>query len=465
MKRLAFVVVFLAAGVGAAVWWLAHDNGDTVSFRTAGVERGYLIATVSASGVVQAEEVVDVGSQVAGRIVNFGADAQQPAGFIDYNSQVEENTVLARIDPALYAADRDLAQAALDQAEAQTAQALAQVEQADADVEFAVADLERLKALVVQNEREYERVHRLRASGGAVSDSDVVLAKGSFDAAKAAQKSGDARIKQAMSLKKGAEKNVARCLKAEVGARATLKKAQTNLDYCTIRSPVKGVIIDRRVNVGQTVVASLNAPSLFLIAKDLKRLQVWASVNEADIAQVHLGQAVQFTVDARPGEIFQGNVGQIRLNASMTQNVVTYTVVINTDNSSLKLKPYLTANATFEVARRKDVLKVPSAALRWQPRRDQVDPEHADEASQLLRRRGKQGEESREGVLWVEASKGHVRPVKVKVGLSDGTSTEVDTDELQAEDRVVIGVAAAKQSDDNPFVPKQYGSNGKSKSQ
>ena len=150
-------------------------------------------------------------------------------------------------------------------------------------------------------------------------------------------------------------------------AEATLKRALQNLSYCTIISPVKGVIIDRRVNIGQTVVASLNAPSLFLLAKDLKRLQVWVSVNEADIGHIKPGQAVTFTVDAFPGEVFSGEVGKVRLNATMTQNVVTYTVEIITDNSNGKLLPYLTANVTFIVGERKNVLLVPNAALRWTP--------------------------------------------------------------------------------------------------
>ena len=148
--------------------------------------------------------------------------------------------------------------------------------------------------------------------------------------------------------------------------------ARTNLGYTTIKSPVRGVIIDRRVNIGQTVVASLNAPSLFLIAKDLRRMQVWASVNEADIGHIRLDMPVRFTVDAYAGETFHGKVTQIRMNATMTQNVVTYTVVVTTDNSNGKLLPYLTANVQFEMDQRSDVLLVPNAALRWKPQASQM---------------------------------------------------------------------------------------------
>ena len=142
-------------------------------------------------------------------------------------------------------------------------------------------------------------------------------------------------------------------------AKANLETAQTNVNYCTITSPVKGVIVDRRVNMGQTVVSSLSAPSLFLIARDLTRMQLWASVNEADIGQIHPGQPVQFTVDAFANTTFRGEVSQIRLNANMTQNVVTYTVVVTTDNTSGRLLPYMTANVKFEVAKRNKVLLVP----------------------------------------------------------------------------------------------------------
>ena len=158
-------------------------------------------------------------------------------------------------------------------------------------------------------------------------------------------------------------------------ARADLEEATVNLGYTTIRSPVKGIVLDRRINIGQIVVASLNAPSLFLIAKDLSRLEIWSSVNETDIGSIHEGQTVHFTVSSLPHDTFEGKVSQIRLNASMTQNVVTYTVVIAVDNSSGRLLPYLTARLQFEVETRKGVLLVPNAALRWQPLVQDIVPE------------------------------------------------------------------------------------------
>ncbi len=204
-------------------------------------------------------------------------------------------------------------------------------------------------------------------------------------------------------------------------AEATLQRALQNLDYCTIKSPVKGVIIDRRVNIGQTVVSSLNAPSLFLLAKDLNRLQVWVSVNEADIGRIKPGQPVTFTVDAQPGDVFPGKVGKIRLNATMTQNVVTYTVEVDTDNSGGKLFPYLTANVNFIVGERKNVLLVPNAALRWTPQLSQVvaefrgSPKKAQgpEAPAQVKPAAKAGkEEQARGVVYVPQGT-LVRPVYV----------------------------------------------------
>ena len=158
-------------------------------------------------------------------------------------------------------------------------------------------------------------------------------------------------------------------------AEATLKQATINLGYCDIKSPVKGTIVNRRVNVGQTVVSSLSASSLFLLAQDLSRIQVWASVNEANIGRIRSGVKVHFTVNAYPNDVFHGEVSQVRLNATMTQNVVTYTVVVTTENKDRRLLPYMTANLQFEIERHENVLKVPNAALRWKPRPKRIAPD------------------------------------------------------------------------------------------
>jgi HlyD family secretion protein len=247
-------------------------------------------------------------------------------------------------------------------------------------------------------------------------------------------------------------------------ARANQEEANVNLGYTTIRSPVKGVIVDRRVNIGQTVVASLNAPSLFLIARDLSRMQIWASVNESDVGSIRPGQKVRFTVSAFPNETFRGIVHQTRLNASMSQGVVTYTVVVEVDNRGGRLLPYLTARLQFEVEERKDVLLVPNAALRWMPSVSQVAPVYRTDFSQALRQRAAAGAERTKpsgdrsqpvkGMVWVKDDL-FVRPVSLTVGLTDGLITEVTGGDIAEGTEVVLGLAQV--SDDagaSPFLPK-----------
>jgi HlyD family secretion protein len=224
------------------------------------------------------------------------------------------------------------------------------------------------------------------------------------------------------------------------------------------------------VNIGQTVVSSLNAPSLFLIAKDLTRMQVWVAVNEADIGKIHPGLPVSFTVDAFPGDTFRGEVGKVRLNASMTQNVVTYTVEIVTDNSTGRLLPYLTANVQFQLDRRSNVLMVPNAALRWKPSAEQVAPEFREAFAKLSARGGKPESgsappsKSPEGAapgttraaLWVPEGD-YVKPLRVRSGISDGMNTEVQGEGLTEGMNVVTGVETQAGNPDvatNPFTPK-----------
>ncbi len=430
LKRVAFASIFLAALALMGFWTFGPASKPSALFRSIPVKRGDLVATIGATGTVEPEEVIDVGAQVAGRILSFGKDlAGKP---IDYGSAVGEGTILAQIDDALYSAD--------------VAQTKAQLDQARAGVLRAEADLGQLQAKLFQAERDWKRAQKLGPSD-ALSQSDFDGAQSANDIAKANLAVGKAALAQATNAVSQAE--------------ATLRKAQQNLDYCTIKSPVKGVIIDRRVNIGQTVVASLNAPSLFLLAKDLKRMQVWVAVNEADIGKIHPGQPVTFTLDAYPGETFRGEVGKVRLNATMTQNVVTYTVEVITDNSSGKLLPYLTANVKFLLDSRNGVLLVPNAALRWIPLPELVASEYRDTAS-----KGRKGssasaesgrQESGRGVVWVQEGS-FVRPVPVEVGLSDGTASEVQSDQLMEEMKVVVGQEVKEdtrsQTAASPFTPQ-----------
>jgi len=421
-------VVVLGIAALAAAWYLRRGDAQTVSYRTDQVTRGDLLVSIRATGTVEPEEVVDVGAQVAGQILSFGKAADGKT--VDYGSLVEAGTVLAKIDDSLYAAEE--------------AQAQAQVQSASASLQRAEADLEQLKAKLHQAERDWQRAQKLGPS--------EALAQASYDAYRSAFETATANVAVGRAAILQAKASLAQ-------AEAVLRRAQRNLGYCTIKSPVKGVIVDRRVNIGQTVVASLNAPSLFLIAKDLTRMQVWVAVNEADIGKIRPGLPVTFTVDAFPGETFRGEVGKVRLNASMTQNVVTYTVEIVTDNSNGRLLPYLTANVQFELDRRTNVLMVPNAALRWRPSAEQVAPEFRETFEKLAARK-KMSEGSGAGtgraVLW--ASQGaHVKPIRVRPGLSDGTYTEVQGDGLAEGLNVVSGIQTQTNNQDvatNPFTPK-----------
>lgn len=433
----ALVLLCVVGGTGAAYWH--RDSVAASTYKTAAVERGDLLVSISATGTIEPEEVVDVGAQVAGQILAFGKDVDGKP--VDYRSFVEEGTVLARIDESLCAAE--------------VTQAEAQVLAAEGGLKRAEADLLQAKAKLRQAERDWNRAEQLGSSRA--------LAAADYDTFK--------------SAREVAEANVAVCEASLVQAKGSLAQAQgvldrahRNLGYCTIKSPVKGVIIDRRVNIGQTVVASLNAPSLFLIAKDLTRMQVWVAVNEADIGRLHPDQPVTFTVDAFPGETFKGSVNKIRLNASMTQNVVTYTVEIRTDNPGGRLLPYLTANVRFELNRRKHVLMVPNAALSWTPKTEQVDPGARKVAAETAARVSEQQaaaastsqpaseQDARNGVGLVWVANGlFVRPIVVHVGLTDDVMTEIEGEGITEGLAVVTGEeeqTSGGSDTTNPFMPK-----------
>jgi len=398
--------------VGAAFYYATHrtTGGTVMLLRTVSLQRGDLLSTVNATGTLEPEEVVNVGAQVAGLIVKFGEDPNSPSKHVDYCSVVEQDTVLAWIDPTFH-------EAALEQAEA--------------TLQSSEANLQQLEARLRRAENEWKRMEALRPSN-TISESEYDSAKVEYEVARANLEVGKAAIRQ---------------------NKAMVNTARINLGYCTIKSPVRGTIIERRVNIGQTVVASLNAPSLFLIAKDLSRMEVWTSVNEADIGRIRLNMPAWFTVDAHDGEIFRGVVTQIRMNAQMTQNVVTYTVVVTTDNSSGLLLPYLTANVHFEVEKRPQVLLVPNVALRWLPDVSQLDPS----VNKAVLDESPAREEGK-GRIWIEAG-GRVKPLEVLVGASDGTVTEISGDALQEGLSVVVGEddgTADKKEEEtsNPFLPK-----------
>jgi HlyD family secretion protein len=426
-----FAFVLVAVGAGAAFYYNNYSPAAAApTFKTVEIKKGDLVSTIGATGTVEPEEVVDVGAQVMGLILDFGQDPHDPKKVVDYGTTVEKGTVLAHIDPTPYQASAAQAEAALERSK---------------------ADLLQLEAKLAQAEQDWKRAESLRPLK-AIADTDYDAAKANFKIATASVAVGKAAVRQ---------------------SEASLQVANTNLGYTTIKSPVRGVIVDRRVNIGQTVVSALNAPSLFLIAKDLRRMQIWASVNEADIGRIRVDMPVQFTVDAYPGRQFHGSVSQIRLNASSSQNVVTYTVVVTTENPDGKLLPYLTSNVQFEVDKRTDVLMVPNAALRWKPPASPGSKTDKDEAKDDKGwkggKEGKSGKWGRSrdataeihdrGKLWVPGDAGSVQAVDVEIGLTDGIMTQVLGSGVKEGMEVVVGSregagAAGDESFRNPFLPK-----------
>ena len=478
LKRgLVLIVAVLLVGVAGA-WLMRRGNGGDTTFRTAPVTRGDVVVTIGSTGTVEPEEVVDVGAQVAGQIASFGKDVDGKQ--VDHGSRVKADALLAQIDDSLYRSDVDVAQA--------------QVTAAKAGVQRAEADLQQARAKLYQAERDWQRAQKLGPSDA--------LAEFSYDAYKATYQGAVAAVSVA-------DASIAQANGSVAQAEAQLFRAKRNLGYTTIKSPIDGVIIERRVNIGQTVVASLNAPSLFLLAKDLTHMQVWVSVNEADIGRIHPGQTVTFTVDTFPGRKFKGAVRKVRPKAEMTQNVVTYLVEVATDNMDGTLWPYLTANVQFEVARKEAVLTVPNSALRYTPDESRIAPEAREEWASASkkqgegqevgggtgggergqRRRGNRADrgdaaggptsrpagaaaadatsrpsrepEYRRGTVWVTAGE-FLRPIAVRAGATDGITTEVQGDGLTEGLEVVTGEEtadsrAAAAGSTNPFGPPQWG--------
>jgi HlyD family secretion protein len=406
-KVLSVLVVVLLGGLLGFHYW--HAGAERPKFRTLPVVRGDLLIGATATGTVEPVEIIDVGAQIAGIVTSFGPDRDRPGKTVDYRSRVEEGDVLAKLDDLPYKAALDNARATL---------------------KLQVADLQQALAKEKQADREFRRAERLR---GTNSEADYENAESQHDMSAANRAMSEARVEQ---------------------AQIALRQAEINLSYTTIHSPVNGLVIDRRVNVGQTVVVGLNAPSLFLLAKDLSHMVVWSAVNEADIGDIRIGQTATFKVDAYRERTFTGKVFQIRLNASLQSSVVIYGVVVDVENPDQKLLPYMTAKLQFEVARRSEVVLVPNQALRWRPTWEQVSPSAragltrpaAANVRSAEENKGDEDEDNEPKVdlgspaVWMLADDGLVRPVAVKSGLTDGLVTELPAAEVPLGSAVVINV-------------------------
>jgi HlyD family secretion protein len=344
-KKYVIAIVILIVLVLAGVFLfspLTGTKGSNQKFRTLKVERGEISSIVTATGTINPVVTVLVGSQISGRIKSL---------YADFNSLVKEGQVIAQIDPAIFDAQ-------VEQGKANVLSAQANLLNAQANLENAKANLTKAEVAVLDAKRTLDRNQPL-VEKKVIAQSVFDTAQTNYDSAVAQRESSKAQVESAKSQVESARAQVEQ-------SKAALKLAETNLGYTTIRSPVNGTVISRNVDVGQTVAASLQAPTLFTIAKDLTQMQVDTNFSEADIGHIENGQEATFSVDAYPERTFRGRVSEVR-NAPITvQNVVTYDVVIQVNNRDLKLKPGMTANITIVVAHREGVLKIPNAALRFQ---------------------------------------------------------------------------------------------------
>ncbi len=439
-----------AAGLAGAVilgaW--ALQGQDEMQFRTAPVERGTVAYSVSATGTPNAVVTVQVGSQVSGNIL---------ALYADFNTKVKKGQVVARIDPQIFQARVNQAKAVLNAAQAAIVNAQAQIEKNIADVASAQAGVATARANVVKAESavndakpkldrrdELVREGVMSKEDGETAQATYDQAVAALDAAKAQQTAAQASVTAAQAEVRVAQTQLSSAQADVKQDQAALEQAQADLDHTYIQAPVDGVVVARNVDVGQTVAASLQAPTLFQIAQDLTKMQVDTNVSEADVGRVRVGMPATFTVDAYPGQVFHGTVTSIRKAPINVQNVVTYDVVISVSNSDLKLFPGMTANVKILVAEHDGVLKVPNAALRYRPAGDQSGAHQASTNRQ---------------VVWLPGDHDTQVAVPVTLGINDGASTEVTGGDLKAGERVIVASFTDKQDSGGSGSP--FGSAGR----
>ncbi|OGP93104.1 MAG: hypothetical protein A2156_08195 [Deltaproteobacteria bacterium RBG_16_48_10] len=352
------LVLFVILGVaGYLIYPKLGANGSNQKFRTMKVGRGEIRFVVTASGTINPVITVLVGSQVSGTI---------KALYADFNSRVKQGQVIAQIDPAIFEAQVQQGRANVINTQANLLNAQANLKNAQANLQNFQANLEKAEVAVLDTKRTLDRNLQL-IERKVVAQSAVDTAQANYDTAVAQREAAKAQIETAKAQIESAKAQI-ESAKAQIEqAKASLKVSETNLNYTTIRSPVNGTVISRNVDVGQTVAASLQAPTLFTIAKDLTQMQVDTNVSEADVGRIEVGQQATFTVDAYPERTFRGKVSEIRNAPTTIQNVVTYDVVIQVNNQELKLKPGMTANVSVLIANKEGVLKIPNAALRFRP--------------------------------------------------------------------------------------------------
>ena len=406
MRRVTVIVAVLALGLAIAGY--VFFNGERkvpVRYRTVAVERGTVVSLVTATGTINPITTIQVGSQVSGMIESLHAD---------FNSRVKANQVVARIDPFPYQARRDQAAASL-------ANAKAAWEKARIDLAQRRRELDRAKSLIGQQ---------------FISQNEVDVALTASEGALAQLKVTEAAVKQ---------------------AEAMLQAAELDLKYTVIRSPVDGVVISRQVEVGQRISASFSIPTLFLIAEDVTKMQVDTNVSEADIGGIAEGKAATFTVDAYPGEPFQGRVRQVRNAPINIQNVVTYDVVVEFENPDFRLKPGMTANVSIVIDKKDQVLKVPSSALRFTPPKAVREAKAGTAGEKPSTNGGTTEPPSRQWGVWKLNAENDLKRVPVVMGISDRAYVEISAEGIQEGDQVVVGIDAPRGERNGAELPPGFG--------
>ena len=449
----AALVVLVIAGLGTWLW-----STPAVEYVTVPVDRGDIQSTVTTTGNLNAVTTVQVGSQVSGNI---------KALYADFNTRVKQGQLIALIDPAPFQAAVDQAAAALSSARAAVLTAEAGLAKSRSDHASARANVASQRAGVVKA-RSAVNLARVQAARRLVLVREKVTSQEDYDTAKAvheqalagvdaAREAENAAVAAADSAAKGVEVAQAQLEQARAlaeQARAALAQAQLNLDHTRIVAPVDGTVQSRNMDVGQTVAATFQAPTIFLIAQDLTKMQVDTNVGEADVSAIRVGQVAEFTVDAYPGKVFSAEVRQIRQAPINVQNVITYDVVIAVSNADLKLFPGMTANVTVFARRAANALRVPKTALRYHPRIAIGDKAHPEAAPPL---RSGQLEQT----VWVLDTGRRLRAVRVATGVSDAGYVEVAPGPLVDGQLLVVGTRGAAASASSPGAagtpPRRFG--------
>jgi HlyD family secretion protein len=453
-KYLWLAVIMVGGSVTFGAWEFLAAKTEKTSYLFGTVDRGSIATQVEMTGTLAAVTTVAVGTQVSGTVQDL---------YADFNSEVKKGQILAKLDPSLF-------QTQVDQAAASVKTDEAVLNNDTANIATTKANIEKAKVDVINNTRKYKLTKELFDEGLETRD-DLDSAKAAMDASVAAQVATQSQLESAQSALKADQARLDQ-------ARANLQNTQVNLEHTIITSPISGTVISRNIDRGQTVAASFSTPTMFTIGEDLTKMQVSTNTDEADVGKLKPGMDATFTVDAYPGETFHGTIRQVRLAATTVQNVVTYNAMIDVSNPDLRLKPGMTANVKIIIDKVENVLRLPNAAIRFKPSLSDA------ETAQAFQRAGEEkfygfyknmgksspgGNTSRASVasspgvfngmamdfagrrnaaagqprtrrtpVWVMGLDGLLRPVVVRLGLTDGVQTEIVEGKLKEGDKVIL---------------------------